>query len=272
MKNYPKFQRRSREIEEKIIANMSPTRRLENFLSEKDISSLIDIFKKAKKSNHIDSVTQMVDDLLDDDDILASTHISYKPDYSKKLTVNYTAALNWNNGTADILESKLREYYPNFEVVGGKFYLNQGSFKLHTDSGSDKNAVIYKIFTIPLMFDPSVDIYTPVYNQYWLGSCARFLRGSNGHENNTHQCIQEYEKAPIFNFTRKEFPEEDYKHLSHMLRSNLYGFSLESMNKWKLGDIFVIDRAKIHSSCDFSKVNNTSKLFMTIVTKLKDYD
>lgn len=269
MKKYPKFQRRPEHIEKAIINNISPTRRLENFLSDDDINGLIRIFKKAKKSNHIDSVKQMVDDLLNDDDIFASTKIDYKPDYSKKLTVNYTAALNWNNGTSEILENKLRQHYPDFEVVGGKFYLNQGSFKLHTDSGSDKNAIIYKIFTIPLMFDPSIDIFTPVYNQYWLGSCARFLRGSNSHENNTHQCIQDYEKAPIFNFTGKEFPDKDYKNLSHILKSNLYGFSIESMNKWKLGDIFVIDRAKIHSSCDFSKINKTSKLFMTIVTKLK---
>ncbi len=148
MKDYPKFQRRPREIEDAIVANMSPTRRLANFLSKDDISCLISIFKKAKKSNHIDSVTQMVDDLLDDDDIFASTNIDYKPDYSKKLTVNYTAALNWNNGVSDILENKLREFYPDFEVVGGKFYLNQGSFKLHTDSGSDKNSIIYKIFTM----------------------------------------------------------------------------------------------------------------------------
>lgn len=269
MKDYPKFQRRPREIEDAIVANMSPTRRLANFLSKDDISCLISIFKKAKKSNHIDSVTQMVDDLLDDDDIFASTNIDYKPDYSKKLTVNYTAALNWNNGVSDILENKLREFYPDFEVVGGKFYLNQGSFKLHTDSGSDKNSIIYKIFTIPLLFDDRIDIFTPVFNQYWLGSCARFLRGSNGHENNTHQCIQDYEDAPIFNFTGKDFPETDYNHLSHILRDNLYGFSIESHNKWNLRDIFVIDRAKIHSSCDFSKLNNTSKLFMTIVTKLK---
>jgi len=265
MKNYNNFLRRPEHIEKLIVENMSSTRRLESFISNDEINRLLNIFKKAKKSNYKDSNKQMVDDLLNNDDIIASNHFETLPN----LVINTTAALNWDNGTSEVLESKLRKEVSDFEVVGGKFYLNQGSFKLHTDSGSDENTPIYKIFTIPLRFDNSLDIFTPVFDQYWLGSCARFMRGSELLQNNTHLCIQDYENAPIFNLTNKDFDKNDYEYLSHIHYENLWGFSIESKNKWKKGDIFVIDRAKIHSSCDYGLRKTTSKIFMTIVTKLK---
>lgn len=269
IEEHDKFYSRPKHIEKLIVDNMSSTKRLENFLSDDEIIQLLTIFKKGKKLNSTESAAQLVDDLINDDNIEQSKKLQTRPD----LIINTTAALNWDKGTSEVLESKLRKVIPNFEVVGGKFYLNQGSFKLHTDSGADRNHPIYKIFTIPLKFDKNIDIYTPTFNQYWLGSATRFLRGSKDViESKALQYVQDYEKVPLYNLTYKEFDKKDYNNLSHIDIENLWGFSLESMNKWKKGDIFVIDRAKIHASCDYGIKHKTSKIFMTIVTKLKDYE
>ena len=264
-KKYAKFKRRPEHIEQKIVEKLSNTKTLYNILDKQDILGLLKIFQKAKKSNSDDSSQQLIDDLLDNEDLFESTNLKSKPTD----TIQCTASLNWNQGVSEILEKKLRKHIEDFEIVGGQFYLNNGSFKLHTDSGADPNSVIYKLFTIPLKFKTDMTIYTPVFNQYWLGSAARFERNATVIQNNTHQNITNYASNPIFNLTHQNFPLKDYKNLSHINYQTLWGFSLESKNKWNLGDIFIIDRAKVHTSCDFSKEQNASKFFMTIVTTLK---
>jgi len=265
IREHNKFKRRPKDIEEKIKDSLGPTQTLNNILDNQDIKELTKIFQKAKKSNSNDSSKQLLDDLLNDEDLYESESLNSRPTD----TIQCAAALNWNQGVSEILNHKLNKYVKDFKVVGGMFYVNNGSFKLHTDSGTDPNSVIYKIFTIPLRFNSKIPIYTPVFNQYWLGSAARFERGSNLIQNNTHQNIVEYEKEPIFNLTHQEFNTDDYKNLSHISLESLWGFSLESKNRWNVGDVFVIDRAKIHASCDFSKNKTAPKFFMTIVT-IKD--
>lgn len=265
IREHLKFKSRPKEVEQKIISSLSPTTNISSLLDKQDISELTKIFQKAKKSNSSDSSQQLLDDLLNNDDLYESKNLNSKPSD----TIQCAAALNWNQGVSEILDHKLQKYVDDFEVVGGMFYVNNGSFKLHTDSGTDPNSLIYKIFTIPLKFNPNIDIYTPVFNQYWLGSAARFERGTNSINNNTHQNIIDYENEPIYNLTHKEFNLEDYKNLSHIPIESLWGFSLESKNKWKTGDVFIIDRAKIHASCDFSKHKTAPKFFMTIVTTRK---
>jgi len=265
IREHLKFKSRPKEVEQKIIESLSPTKTLNNVLDVQDISELTKIFKKAKKSNSSDASQQLLDDLLNNDDLYESEKLNSKPTD----TIQCAAALNWNQGVSEILNHKLEKVIDDFEVVGGMFYVNNGSFKLHTDSGTDPNSVIYKIFTIPLKFNTNTPIYTPVFNQYWLGSAARFEKGSKAIHNNTHLNVTDYENDPIYNLTYKDYDLKDYENLSHINLDSLWGFSLESKNKWNVGDIFIIDRAKIHASCDFSKHKTAPKFFMTIVTTKK---
>lgn len=262
IREHNKFVSRPKHVEEKIIKTLSPTKRLENLITSDEVIQLLKIFQKAKKTDNNTASSQLMDDLLNNDDISQPVKMRTRPSD----LIQCAASLNWDRGVSEILENKLRKVIPDFDIVGGMFYLNNGSFKLHTDSGSDPNSVIYKIFTIPLKFENNMDIYTPVFNQYWLGSAARFERGADLIENNTHQNITNYIDSPIYDLTNKDFDKKDYKNLSHIPLESLWGFSLESKNKWKVGDVFVIDRAKIHTSCDFSKNKTSPKFFITIVT------
>ena len=81
-----------------------------------------------------------MDDLLNNDDISQPVKMRTRPSD----LIQCAASLNWDRGVSGkILENKLRKVIPDFDIVGGMFYLNNGSFKLHTDSGSDPNSVIY---------------------------------------------------------------------------------------------------------------------------------
>jgi hypothetical protein len=269
---YNFFSRRPTDIEEFIVDRWEPSSLIPNAFSKDETKKLISIFKKAPKAGADLTFYKMFDDCLNSDNF-DNTFQNPKPGQQATAC---SAPCMWDEGTKEIVDPVLRNLIGEYKIIGGKFNLTMGPYRLHTDSGKHPDSKIYKQIIIPIMWDTSLPVYTMLFNQRWTGCQARFQQGVESaseekFETPTHMTITDYKNSDIFNLEDSDFNKEDYtKYLTHIDYRSLWGFSVELAAKWEPQCLIYYDRSVIHSSCHFAQKNLKSKLFLTLVTEYPD--
>ena len=266
---YEFFSKRPKQIEDIIINRWERSRVHEDVFTLDETKRLIEIFKKAPKAGAGLTFYKMFDDCLNSDDF---ENTFKKPKIGAQSTA-CSAPVCWDEGSKEILDPILKKCIGDYKIIGGKFNLSIGPYRLHTDSGRDPYSKIYKQIIIPLHWDTKLDVYSILYDQRWTGCQARFQRGiadtsDEAFKTPTHMTIKHYETSDIYNLTNKAFNEDDYNsYCTHIDRESLWGFSIELPAKWKKQSLIAYERSVIHSSCHFAQKNLKSKLFLTLVTE-----
>ena len=163
--------------------------------------------------------------------------------------------------------NKLKEFIGNFNMDNPKskddldsLGLFQESFSpvsLHVDTGFDFSKLIYKQTLLPL----SSEGETVIFKNKFYGCSTTFSIDpmelkANGFNKRSSEHIQMYGK--------KKFDKEFHKkYLKHENINNLKGLEVETIYKWKLGEILIFDRTNLH--CSSSNIKN-KKLGLTTST------
>lgn len=269
---YDFFSRRPKEVESFMIDRWEPSRLHTKVFSKEETNALISIFKKAPKAGAGLTFYKMFDDCLNSDTF---ENTFTRPKVGSQSTA-CSAPCMWDEGTKELVDPILRNIIGDYKLIGGKFNLTLGPYRLHTDSGKDPESKIYKQIIIPLHWNNKLPVYTMLFDQRWTGCQARFQRGveigsNEKFETPTHMTITDYESSDIFNLRNSPFNEEEYnKYLTHIKYESLHGFSIELAAKWEPQCLISYDRAVIHSSCHFAEKNLKNKLFLTLVTEHPD--
>ena len=269
---YEFFSKRPQHIDSYVTSRWEPSRLHQEVFSKEEITELISIFKKAPKAGAGLTFYKMFDDCLNSDTF---ENTFKKPKMGEQSTA-CSAPCMWDEGTKDVVHPKLKKLIGDYKLIGGKFNLLLGPYRLHTDSGKHKESKIYKQIIIPLYWDFNLPVYTMLYDQRWSGCQARFQRGvsqdsDQKFETPTHMTVVDYEDSDIHNLTNLPFDKEDYDNfLTHINYESLWGFSIELAAKWERRCLIAYDRSVIHSSCHFAAKNLKNKLFLTLVTEYPD--
>lgn len=267
------FTKRDPEVEEFLANQEQPSKVKHKVFTKLQTKQLLSIFKKAPKAGPEITHYKMFDDCLNSDDF-EDTFSSY-PRIGEVSTA-CSAPCMWNEGTSEVVDPILKNLIGDYKLIGGKFNLTLGPYRLHTDSGKHSHSKIYKQIIIPLLWDVKVPVYTMLFNQRWTGSQARFQRGvpaksEEKFETATHLTVTDYENSDIKHLTSKPFDVDDYNnYLTHINYESLWGFSIELAATWKPQSLIYYDRSVIHSSCHFANSQLSSKLFLTLVTEYPD--
>ena len=268
---YEHFSRRPKEVEDAIIASWEPSKVHKNVFSKDETKQLINLFKKAPKAGSGVANYKMFDDSLNVADF-EHTLAKRRPNPGETATA-CSAPVSWDTGAKEILDPVLTKCIGDYNMIGGKFNITLGPYRLHTDSGKDPQSKVYKQIIIPLHWDKSLDIYSMLFDQRWSGCQARFQRGVNtssdeSFDTPSHITVTDYENSDIFNLTDAYLSKEDYNnYLTHIDYEALWGFSVELAAKWEPQSLIAFDRSVIHSSCHFANKELQNKLFLTIVTE-----
>lgn len=268
---YEFFGRRPPEVEKEIMNRWEDSKVHQNVFTTDETKQLVSIFKKAPKAGAELTFYKMFDDCLNSEGF---ENTFKRPQMGAQATA-CSAPVCWDEGAKEILDPVLRKCIGDYKIVGGKFNLALGPYRLHTDSGRIPESKIYKQIIIPLMWDTKLPVHTLLYDQRWTGCQARFQRGILDTDEKfttpTHMTIKNYEKEPIFNLTYEPFNEEDYgKYCTHINRDSLWGFSIELAAKWEPQSLIAYDRCVIHSADHFANAKLKNKLFLTLVTEQAD--
>ena len=269
---YDFFSKRPPEIEKQIVDNWEPSKVHHDVFSKDETKKLINIFKKAPKAGAGLTFYKMFDDCLESDNF-ENTYT--RPKFGEQSTA-CSAPVCWEE-SKEILDPVLRKCIGDYKMIGGKFNLTLGPYRLHTDSGRYPESKIFKQIIIPLHWNETLPVYSMLFKQRWTGCQARFQRGVydaadfEKFETPTHMTVIDYENSDIHNLTNKPFDEDDYKkYLTHINYESLWGFSIELPAMWDSQCLIAYDRSVIHSSCHFAEKNLKNKLFLTLVTEQPD--
>ena len=273
------FSTRPPEIDKQIIDSWEPSKVYQNAFTSDETKRLINIFKKAPKAGSGIKFYKMFDDCLEANNF-ENTYMNPKfGEQSFKDAGSSTACsapVCWEE-SKEILDPILRKCIGDYKMIGGKFNLTLGPYRLHTDTGKNPESKIFKQIIIPIHWNENLPVYTMLFDQRWTGCQARFQRGVydagdfEKFESPSHMTIVDYENSDIHNVTSKPFDEGDYKkYLTHINYESLFGFSLELAAKWEPQSLIAYDRSVIHSSCHFAERSLKNKLFLTLVTEQAD--
>ena len=269
---YEFFTRRPESVESYMMDRWEPSAVHEEVFTPDETKQLLAIFKKAPKAGAELTFYKMFDDCLNSDDF-EDTYKGFRPGQTATAC---SGPCMWDEGTSEIVHPKLQKLIGDYKLIGGKFNLTLGPYRLHTDSGRYPDSKIYKQIIIPLVWDNKLPVYSMLFDQRWTGCQARFQKGvelgsEEKFETPTHITVTDYENSDIFNLRDSAFDIDDYnKYLTHITYDALWGFSIELAAKWTPQSLISYDRSVIHSSCHFAEKNLKNKLFLTLVTEHPD--
>lgn len=223
-----------------IESTISDTFTIENFISETEREELIDYFKQG-----------------------THTHKNTGP-----VTLD-VAITEFDNGVFKDILDRLEGYIGKTKVFSSLFFYVERPHIIHNDD-SFSYPVCYKGINIPLELEyVESDTGYPnlvFYDQYYLEGPAKFFNGSSDIPTYYNQCVYEYgsvknlSTVPIDGYTRS-------KYLTHLKSEWLQGLSVETITRWRPGDVTVFDTVRLHSSNDFKRQGIKSKLGLSIFTE-----
>jgi hypothetical protein len=219
---------------EKIKSYESPPKVIKDFIDPKEISQFLKLYEK-----------------------LPVTVNNLKQNVIKK---------RWLDGFGKELEilfkERLESIIGNFKMDNfttedkkecfGLFQESYNPIKLHVDAGFNLKDFIYKQTLLPL----SDHGETVIFKNKFYGISTSFTKDQKELlENNSENYKtgkNDRSNQHLKMFSGESFNKDDYeKYLKHEDFENLKGLEIEYIYEWKLGDLFIFDRAHLHcSSCN----------------------
>ena len=167
----------------------------------------------------------------------------------------------------NIIIKKIKKKIGNFKLDNPKaknglesFGLFQESYKpvnLHADTGFDFKKIIFKQFLLPL----SSNGETIIFKNKFYGCSTTFSidpkeLNAKGYNKRSSDHLKIYQG--------KDFDKKKHKkYLRHEDIKNLKGLEIDMVYRWKLGDILIWDRTRLH--CSSSNLKN-KKIGFTVLT------
>ena len=227
---------RSQQDIARIKSRITDPYQIENFLSYEEILSLVQIFEAGNKL--------------------------YKNTGPVTMDLNLTDPL-----IVTILE-RLKKEIGEFEVTAAFFFKTSFPHIIHNDDTFELPDGVYKAVTLPLQLERSLGEELPklcFFNQFYFHGPAKFFNGSQDIPTFYNQQVYEY--TNVDGLTTEEF-YDDNKLFTHIKPQWLRGLSLHSSIEWKPTTAIVFDSVRLHCASDFRRLNITSKLGISIFTKL----
>lgn len=144
---------------------------------------------------------------------------------------------------------------------------------IHNDDSVKKKPRMHRNLVIPLWIDKNIDTNFAVFDQCYLDGPIKVRTGKREAENRNHASPQVYYNQDITDnsllhfYTNKQFDYELYEqYFTHQPYKRFYGLSIESINRWRPGDLIEFDGARIHCAGDFLKQGIKRKIGLSIFT------
>lgn len=163
---------------------------------------------------------------------------------------------------------KLQSQIGPFEVTAGLFFSTDYPHIIHNDDTFELPDGVYKAITLPLRLTRTIGSEFPklcFFNQFYFHGPAKFFNGSDNVP--TYYNKQVYEYSQVDGTVNEPFYDGD-KLFTHLKPQWLKGLSLHSTLEWKPGNALIFDSVRLHCASDFRRINITSKLGISIFTKL----
>jgi hypothetical protein len=192
---------------------------------------------------------------------LKETH--FKQKQSNVKNVNVDAEL-W-----EFILEKVKDELPlPVHKTGGNYFRTTTPFVVHTDTPHEKNITPYKNILIPLTTD-SENCYTIMLTQRHYGVGAHFLKSDRYNHFTPDKNIKITDYTHLEHYTNKNIDKKLYEqYLTHMPYDNLHGLSIETVIKWKVGDIIFFDSTQLHCSNNFKSETPKEKHALSLFTNL----
>lgn len=213
---------------------------IDDFITKDEIAYLIDVFNK-------------VDDKL------------------HKLTGPITSDLDFSDPVLADIQKRIAKVIGEFTVTSAFFFKTTTPHIIHNDDTFPLPTGVYKGINLPLLIerDPGTK-GTPklcFFDQFYFHGPAKFFNGNDYFP--THYNKQIYEYSDVDGKVSEPFDEDlRRKYLSHLKREWLEGLSLWGMIDWVPGSALFFDSTRLHCASNFKKMGITSKLAISIFTKV----
>ena len=188
-----------------------------------------------------------------------------------KNTGPITADLDFSDPILADIQKRITKAIGEFTVTSAFFFKTPTPHIIHNDDTFPLPTGVYKGINLPLLIerDPG-SIGTPklcFFDQFYFHGPAKFF---NGHDHvPTFYNKQIYEYSDVYGTVSTQFDDDiRHKHLSHLKRAWLNGLSLWGMIDWVPGNALIFDSTRLHCASNFKKMGITSKLAISIFTKV----
>ena len=243
---------RTQEDKDFILSYVDEPYSIENFIDQKDVNELIDIWENSDNKEHKNTgvITYSITDF--------SSPVLHK-----------------------IRDKIYFDLYPNIEIWGAFFFYVNKPHIIHIDDSSIYTLPkIFKAFTIPLRIEgEDEEPHLMFFDQFYLDGSSKFFNGDSHETKGHHEALQfsklprskcVYEYSNVINKSTKPFDLDiKEKYLDHIKDRWLDELSFNSAHKWKPGNVIVFDSCRLHCGSDFRKLGVTDKLGISIFTQHK---
>jgi hypothetical protein len=214
---------------------------IEHFISDSDVSILVDLFENYSGNKKIHKntgpITLNIPEFKD--------HTVFKEIFQK-------------------IEDEIGKY----EIVIGFYFSTDTPHIIHNDDTFELPPNVYRGITIPLKLYNKTTEFPKLcfFDQFYFHGPAKFFKGSSGLPTYYNQQIYDYSDIDGLVNT----PFESNEMLTHLYPQWLEGLSLHSALDWIPGNALIFDSVRLHCASDFRKLGITRKLGLSIFTKIRD--
>jgi hypothetical protein len=247
---------RTQEDKDFILSYVDEPYSIENFIDQKDVNELIDIWENSDNKEHKNTgvITYSITDF--------SSPVLHK-----------------------IRDKIYFDSYPNIEIWHAMFFYTDEPHMIHIDDSMDSFPKIYKAFNLPLRARLKYQTFNNqvpdlmFFDQLYLDGPSKFFKGQSHETKGHHEALQfsklprskcVYEYSNVINKSTKPFDLDiKEKYLDHIRDRWLDELSFNSAHKWIPGNAIIFDSCRLHCGSDFRKLGVTDKLGISIFTQHK---
>lgn len=217
---------------------------VENFLSRGEIDHLVTVFQHTLQND--------------------SSRVTYKN--TGPVTINLNNFLE-DQVIIKVLES-IKSEIGNYEVTSAFFFQTDYPHIIHNDDTFELPDTVYKAITIPLQLTGSDIPKLCFFDQFYFHGPAKFFNGSTNVPTYYNQQVYDYKNVDGV------VPDLDFdsviwsKYLTHLKPKWLTGLTFWGALDWIPGNAIIFDSTRLHCASDFRQQGITSKLAISIFTKI----
>lgn len=154
-------------------------------------------------------------------------------------------------------------------VTAAFFFYTDRPHIIHNDDTYELPQV-FKGITIPLEYHGNASHpYLCFFHQYYLNGPAKFFKGGVDFPEHYNKHVTDYSEVEAI--SDQGIPEfVRLKYLSHLKPVWIEGLTFDRALPWKPGNALVFDSVRLHCASNFLQQKITSKLGISIFTKLND--
>lgn len=164
---------------------------------------------------------------------------------------------------------KIHKEIGDYKTTAGFFFWTNYPHIIHNDDTYELPKGVYRGITIPLkLYVPDVVDFPKLcfFDQFYFHGPTKFFKGETEVKTYYNKCLYDY--TDVDGVSSEEFKDYNCKLLSHIKPRWLEGLSLHSLFEWKPTSAIIFDSVRLHCASDFRQIGISSKLGISIFTKV----